>query len=205
MNFPTQVHEPVQFEPPPMPRALRPGWPPLRRAVALGPLPVRSATPPLRSDVRPPTPAARRNATGLALCMAGVAVVTALAVSSAYEPRSLGQRLDDGVSALTDAVLAWGTQLQAQLQRTADAAGSASVQAAQAVDTAVDDAAIHARIVTALLADPALQPSRIEVFVDAGHVRLQGTAPSAADKERARSLAQATAGVRAVDNRLNTP
>jgi osmotically-inducible protein OsmY len=137
--------------------------------------------------------------------MAGVAVVTALAVSSAYEPRSLGQRLDDGVGAMSHAVVDWGAQMQAQLQRAADAAVSGSAQAAQAVDTAVDDAAIHARIVTALLADPALQPSRIEVFVDAGHVRLQGAAPSAADKERASSLAQATAGVRGVDNRLSTP
>lgn len=152
---------------------------------------------PMPAETAAPAPR-RRNAALLLVVALVTAGLTALAVSSAYESRSLGQRLDDSLSQ----VQAWGTQVQQQVTHTADAAASSSTQAVAAVDQAVEDAAIHARITTALLADPALQPARMDVDVQAGHVRLRGVAPTEADKERAGSLARATPGVRAVDNQL---
>lgn len=175
MKFPTQVHDAVGFSP-----AMRHAEPEVQ------PGPSRQ-------------PAPRRRRAGLLLTVAAAAALaTALAVSSAYESRTLGERLDDSLGAVSQ----WGTQAQQQVAKTADAAVASSAEAVASVDTAMDDAAILARITTALLADPALQASRVDVEVNAGRVLLRGLAPTEADKERASSLARATEGVRDVDNQL---
>lgn len=127
-----------------------------------------------------------------------VAITTALAVSSRYETRTLGERLDSTVSQVESV----GQQAQTAVAEVAASAATVSTNAAAAVSEAVDDAAIQTRIVAAIVADPKLQSRKIDVKVNAGHVSLRGLAPSNADKDRAGSIASAVEGVTEVNNQL---
>lgn len=110
-------------------------------------------------------------------------VVAAALVSSLYDPRSVGERLDAGVTA---------------------AAGAVDQQVGQ-VQQAVGDANITAAVKTALAADPGLSAVQISVSTEAGVVRLQGPAPDDVARERASMIAAAPQGVVRVDNQLVVP
>lgn len=125
----------------------------------------------------------RRRWPGLvAAGLVGSAVAAAL-VSSLYDPRSLGERLDAGVTA---------------------AAGAVDQQVGQA-QQAVGDANITAAVKTALATDPGLSAVQISVSTEAGVVRLQGPAPDEVARERATMIAAAPQGVVRVDNQLVVP
>jgi hypothetical protein len=115
------------------------------------------------------------------------ALVAAWAVSSFYDPRSVGQRLDAGIQAT---------------QQKVDAAAQQGALATQQVAATLDDAGITTAVKTALAADPALSALKIEVDTHDGVVRLSGPAPDAKSRERAGVLAAAPQGVRSVDNQL---
>lgn len=110
-------------------------------------------------------------------------VVAAALVSSLYDKRSVGERLDAGVTA---------------------AAGAVDQQVEQ-VQQAVGDANITAAVKTALAADPGLSAVKISVSTEAGVVRLQGPAPDEVARERASMIAAAPQGVLRVDNQLVVP
>lgn len=76
-------------------------------------------------------------------------------------------------------------------------------QAGDQVAKAVDDASITRTITAELARDAALDPSRIDVDTSMGRVVLRGSAPDAEAKERAKRIAQAVEGVKAVDNYLS--
>jgi len=110
-------------------------------------------------------------------------VVAAMLVSSLYDRRSFGERLDAGVTA---------------------AAGAVDQQVGE-VQQAVGDANITAAVKTALAADPGLSAVKISVSTEAGVVRLQGPAPDGVARERAAMIAAAPQGVVRVDNQLVVP
>ena len=88
------------------------------------------------------------------------------------------------------------------------AVGSATadtVRAANRMAEEVDDAAISAKVRTALAADPALSASKIGVTTREGVVELKGSAPDQRSRERAQVLAVAPEGVVRVDNRSVVP
>lgn len=118
----------------------------------------------------------------LAAGLVGSAVAAAL-VSSLYDQRSIGERLDAGVTA---------------------AAGAVDQQVGQA-QQAVGDANITAAVKTALATDPGLSAVKISVSTEAGVVRLQGPAPDEVARERASMIAAAPQGVVRVDNQLVVP
>ena len=67
--------------------------------------------------------------------------------------------------------------------------------------TAMDDSMITVKVKAALLAEPALKSSQIDVATKDATVTLSGTVDSAAMKDRAKQIALATEGVRdVVDN-----
>lgn len=68
-----------------------------------------------------------------------------------------------------------------------------------------DDAAITQSITAELSRDGALDPSRIDIDTAQGRVVLRGSAPDEAAKDRAKRIALAVAGVKAVDNYLTVP
>ena len=88
------------------------------------------------------------------------------------------------------------------------AVGSATadtVRAANRMAEEVNDAAISAKVRTALAADPALSASKIGVTTREGVVELKGSAPDQRSRERAQVLAVAPEGVVRVDNRSVVP
>ncbi|MEO7007840.1 MAG: BON domain-containing protein [Caldimonas sp.] len=68
---------------------------------------------------------------------------------------------------------------------------------------AVSDAALTTKVKSALLADPNVKGLRIDVDTHEGTVTLNGSADSAANMERAATVARSVSGVKSVDNRLS--
>lgn len=122
----------------------------------------------------------------LALCVLA-AGVGGLAVSSLYDKRSTGEKLD------------------ATVQNVRDGASAVARDGAMATDRAagaLGDAGITAAVKTALAADPKLSAVQIDVSTVDGTVTLSGPAPDERSRERAEVLASAPTGVNHVDNRL---
>ena len=80
--------------------------------------------------------------------------------------------------------------------------GCAVTRGQETVGAYVDDTAITTKVNAALAADDQLSALKIDVDTEAGNVELTGTAPDAASRERATTLAAAVDGVVTVENRL---
>lgn len=81
------------------------------------------------------------------------------------------------------------------------AASQMQEQAANAGDK-IDDAAITAKVKTALVAEPGLKALQIDVDTADGVVMLSGAVDSPSVIDRATQVVQAVPGVKSVDNRL---
>lgn len=84
------------------------------------------------------------------------------------------------------------------LGSTASAANATDASGAKAVD----DTWISTKVKTALVAESDLKAGNIDVDTKGGQVTLSGTVPSAAQSERATSVARGIDGVTKVENRL---
>lgn len=136
-----------------------------------------TTTPPLRGGE---FQLKRRRWPGLLAAAIVGAGLAAAAVSSYYDDRSLGAKLD----------------------ATAENTALAADRAAGRVAGTFNDAAITTAVKTALAADPSLSVLKIEVTTTDGVVLLGGPAPDTKSRDRAEMLALAPAGVVRVDNRL---
>ncbi len=140
----------------------------------------------------------RRRGPGLLVAALLGAGIAAVAVSSWYDDRSLGQRVDATVSAA-------GEGLQQRVDNLKSNASAVAVEGAATRDrlaAGLSDAGITAAVKTALAADPTLSALKIEVETHDGVVTLAGPAPDDKARDRAAVLAAAPDGVRSVDNRL---
>ena len=136
----------------------------------------------------------------LAATVLGAGIAAAF-VSSYYDDRTLGTRLDDTVAAAGNTV----ERGVSDLRGAATGAAVGTAVAADRVAGALSDTGITAAVKTALAADPSLSALKVEVNTTHGVVRLDGPAPDAKARERAGVLAAAPDGVRQVDNRLVVP
>jgi hyperosmotically inducible periplasmic protein len=137
----------------------------------------------------------------IAAAVIGGAVAAAF-VSSMYDDRSLGVRIDDTVASARGKVQSGVDNAKSAVGTAVGSATADTVRAANRMAEAVDDAAISAKVRTALAADPALSALKIDVSTHDGVVELSGPAPDLRARERAEVLAAAPAGVVRVDNRL---
>jgi len=69
---------------------------------------------------------------------------------------------------------------------------------------AVDDASITAQVKTAIMAEPGLKSTNIDVDTKDAVVTLTGTVPSAPLKDRAKEIASSVSGVKSVQDNLTT-
>ena len=69
---------------------------------------------------------------------------------------------------------------------------------------AVDDAAITAQVKSAIMAEPGLKSTNINVDTKDGTVTLTGTVASAPLKDRAKEVASSVTGVKSVQDNLTT-
>ncbi|MCB1998367.1 MAG: BON domain-containing protein [Burkholderiaceae bacterium] len=140
-----------------------------------------------------PTPTQRRprRAHPAIAIVAAAALATLAACGAEEDPRTAGQQLDDAVAAAK-------VETQAAGDRIAQEAREARAEIGETVTDARITAAVNAR----LASDTELSALRIDVDTEAGHVVLDGEAPSPAAKARAEQLARDIDGVLGVDNRL---
>lgn len=137
--------------------------------------------------------------------LSSLAVLLALGGCNRADDRSVGERVDSGVSKTQRA--------GAEAKRDAkDAAASAVAAANSAADSTramgasagakVDDAGITAKVNAGLAKDKDLSAIKIDVDTKDGVVTLSGPAPSATAKERASEIARTVKGVSSVNNQL---
>ena len=132
---------------------------------------------------------------------AATAVLAVAALAACDRPageRSAGERVDPTVSKTERQA----GEVKDDVRSGATNAGQATERAANDVSNKVKDAAITTAVNAKLAQDKALSAIKIDVDTVNGRVALRGTAPDAAARERATTLARAVDGVVSVDNQL---
>ena len=142
--------------------------------------------------------AKRRHWPGILAATVIGAGIAAAAVSSYYDSRSVGERLDATVAAVDQNV----QQQVSGMRSGATEAARGGALATERAATALGDAGITAAVKTSLAADPSLSAVKINVSTVEGVVVLSGPAPDQKSHDRAAVLAAAPQGVVRVDIRL---
>ncbi|MBS1196368.1 MAG: transporter [Proteobacteria bacterium] len=89
-----------------------------------------------------------------------------------------------------------------KIEATADKVGDKLGEQGKKADVVIGDTEITAKVKAAIFAEPGLRTLQISVDTVKGVVTLTGSVDSMVNKDRARVLAGAVAGVKDVDNRL---
>ncbi len=127
----------------------------------------------------------------LALCLAAIATALSLAACDKPGQETASKKVDGSVAEVKSATKELGAD-----------ASAAATKAAGAISGTAKDLAITAKVNAALAADDKLSAISVNVDTTDGRVALNGTAPDAPSRDRAKTLAAAVEGVVAVDNRL---
>ena len=127
----------------------------------------------------------------LALLVAAVAATLALAACNKPGQETVGQKVDGSIAEVKSATKELGADTSA-----------AAAKAADAVSGTAKDVAITAKVNAALAADDKLSAISVNVDTTGGRVALNGSAPDATSRDRAKTLAAGVEGEEAVDNRL---
>jgi len=89
-----------------------------------------------------------------------------------------------------------------KVDRTADKVATATKDAVKRTDDVVEDAALTAKVKSAILAEPGLKSLQINVDTKNAVVTLAGSVDSPALRDRATQIASSVAGVRQVEDKL---
>ncbi len=129
---------------------------------------------------------------------AAILASTLVVACGEREDATVGERLDGAVNEAQQA----GAQMREDARQAGQDMQAAGSEAADTIARDAADAAITAKVNAALASDTQLSARAIDVDTSNGQVELKGTAPTAAAKDRATTLASAVEGVVKVDNRL---
>ena len=130
---------------------------------------------------------------------AAVAAVLALgACSKTDNGQTAGQKVDRVIAQSERKA----DDIRADASREADQGKQSAEKGIDRATDAVEDAGITASIKTDLAKDPSLSALKIDVDTSNGRVKLNGTAPTEAARDRAAQIAMAVKGVQGVDNLL---
>jgi len=91
------------------------------------------------------------------------------------------------------------------VEQKAKEVGNSAANAGSKMGDKINDAMITTSVKAELAKDSSLSALKINVDTENGKVALKGTAPSAAAREQATTLAQNVKGVVSVDNQLTVP
>ena len=131
--------------------------------------------------------------------LAAMAAAAALAgCDRADDGSTAGQKVDGAVAKVEKKA----DEVQADMRAAGEKAKNNTAGAMDTVAAKAKDAVITSSVNAELAKDSQLSALRINVDTVEGRVALRGTAPDAASKERATTLAQRVDGVKAVDNQL---
>lgn len=134
----------------------------------------------------------------LAACSTIAALVLVAGCDRAGDGRTVGQRVDDGITKAEEK----SAQINEQAREAGQAASAATGRAAEAVAGKTRDLGITAEMKARLAKDNQLSALRIDVDTNDGRVVLRGSAPTLAARERATELARGIDGVMGVENEL---
>ena len=126
------------------------------------------------------------------------AAATLSACNRADDGRTAGQKVDSTVAKVEKKA----DEVQADMRAAGEKAKDGAAGAMDTVTGKAKDAVITTSVNAELAKDSQLSALRINVDTVEGRVALRGTAPDAASKDRATTLAQRVDGVKAVDNQL---
>lgn len=139
-----------------------------------------------------------RATTLITILTAIAAAATLSACNRADDGRTAGQKVDSTVAKVEKKA----DEVQADMRAAGEKAKDGAAGAMDTVTGKAKDAVITTSVNAELAKDSQLSALRINVDTVEGRVALRGTAPDAASKDRATTLAQRVDGVKAVDNQL---
>jgi osmotically-inducible protein OsmY len=134
----------------------------------------------------------------LAACSTIAALVLVAGCDRAGDGRTMGQRVDDGLTKAEEK----SAEINQQAREAGQAASAATGRAAQEVTSQARDMSITAELKAKLAKDSQLSALRIDVDTNDGRVVLRGSAPTLAAREHATDLARGIDGVMGVENEL---
>jgi len=141
----------------------------------------------------------QHRSTAVATLLVAIATVTTLAACNrADDGRTVGQKMDSAVAKVEQKA----DEAKSDIRVAGQDAKQASAEAMDAVSSKARDAGITTSINAELAKDAQLSALSINVDTVDGKVALRGTAPDAASRERATTLANRVDGVKSVDNQL---
>lgn len=155
------------------------------------PSPTPSIRTPVRTSIRP----ACRSA---GLAAAAVLALGLTACDSKPSAEQVGRDIDRAADQAGQKV----AQAADRVEQKTDQAKSTITENAEKAGAVLADAAITTRVKAALIAEPGLPATGIDVATEKGVVSLYGTIPSDAGRARATQIAAAVDGVKGVENRL---
>jgi osmotically-inducible protein OsmY len=129
---------------------------------------------------------------------AALAVAALAACNRPADDRTAGERVDSAIAKTERKA----EEVKSDTKAATSNAGQTVERVANDVSDKVKDAAITTAVNAKLAQDKSLSALRIDVDTVNGRVSLRGTAPDAAARERATTLASAVDGVVSVDNQL---
>jgi hyperosmotically inducible protein len=139
------------------------------------------------------------------MLLSSLAMLLALGACDRADNRTVGERMDSGVSKTQSAgaeVKQDAKDATASAGATADKAAENTRQMGAVAGDKIDDASITAKVNASLAADKDLSAIKIDVDTQNGVVTLSGPAPSATARERASEIARTVKGVNSVNNQL---
>lgn len=143
-------------------------------------------------------PLSKQFRTTLCIATAGVLALGLVACDQKPSTEQVGQDIDRTVEKTSQQA----SQAADRAEDKMDQAKSTISDKAASAGAAVADAAITAKVKSALIAEPGLKSTGIDVVTEKGVVSLFGTTVSNSSRDRATQLAAAVEGVKAVQNNL---
>ncbi len=134
----------------------------------------------------------------LAIATAGTLSLGLVACDQKPSAETVGQNIDRAIDKTGEQI----TQVADKAEDKINQAKSAVSEKAASTGETMADAAITAKVKSALIAEPGLKSTGIDVVTEKGVVSLFGTTVSGTSRDRATQLAAAVEGVKAVENNL---
>jgi hyperosmotically inducible protein len=134
----------------------------------------------------------------LQIALASVFALNLAACDQKPSAEKVGKDIDRAISKADQQVEQAANTAEKKFEQATDAAGKSITEAGKAID----DAAVTAKVKSALLAEPGLKALAIDVDTAGGVVTLHGTANTLESRDKATQVAANVQGVKSVKNNL---
>ena len=134
----------------------------------------------------------------LQIAVASVFALNLAACDQKPSAEKVGKDIDRAVGKASQQMEQAANTAEKKIEQAKDAAGKTIAEAGKTMD----DAALTAKVKSALIAEPGLKALAIDVDTSAGVVTLHGTANTPENRDKATQVASNVGGVKSVKNNL---